>query len=221
MVWEDKIDGVDIIYAKDVNDIAHLAIEASETAKNVAYIGENGHWFVYDTKIKAYKDSGQPATAYAEAVKNGFVGTVNAWLESLEGEPGPRGESGLPDRVVCHNGSFDGGVTMTLNPDLYNNHHYEFTFDENNTAGSITAKIKLNEDAYDTPSDTSKSSAITVRYDSIEGVSLVLCDGNYDSSAIVWSGAEPTFTPGYTYFLSFVPLSDTRILGAWSEVPTV
>lgn len=150
-----------------------------------------------------------------------FVKTDGSKTKSVSIPNGIAGKSGLPDRVVCHNGSFDGGVSMILNPDLYNNHHYEFTFDEDNTAGSITAKIKLYEDDYDTPSDTSKSSAITVRYDSVEGVSLVLCDGNYDSSVIVWSGAEPTFTPGYTYFLSFVPLSDTRILGAWSEVPTV
>lgn len=37
-----------------------------------------------------------PVTAYAIAVANGFVGTVNEWLASLRGEQGPRGEKGDP-----------------------------------------------------------------------------------------------------------------------------
>lgn len=37
-----------------------------------------------------YKDS------YMLAVKNGFVGTIEEWLESLKGEPGSPGEKGDP-----------------------------------------------------------------------------------------------------------------------------
>ncbi len=33
-------------------------------------------------------------SAYEVAVANGFVGTVEEWLESLRGEPGPKGDPG-------------------------------------------------------------------------------------------------------------------------------
>jgi hypothetical protein len=78
-----------------------------------------------------------------------------------------------------------------------------------------------------TDADSTKASSITVSIECVEGLSIIITaqartDPMYSYNAtIVWSGAEPTFTAGYTYFLSFVPLSDTRILGAWSEVPTV
>lgn len=35
-------------------------------------------------------------SAYEVAVKQGFEGTVRDWLESLKGDPGPRGEQGIP-----------------------------------------------------------------------------------------------------------------------------
>lgn len=197
MEWIDKIDGVDIIYAEDVNAIAHLAIEASETAKNVAYVGENGNWFVYDATAKKYVDSGKTAE-------------------------GKQGESGLPDRVVYHN-------PTSGNPYLFNNHHCEIISDNNATVTELDLMLLVFYDGIDEngrfiPADRTKSSAVTLTINVLDGMTIVLYPFAADTTQeaeIVWSGAEPTFTPGYTYFLSFVPLSDTRILGAWSEVPTV
>lgn len=37
---------------------------------------------------------GSGASAYEVAVQNGFEGTVEEWLASLKGEPGPKGETG-------------------------------------------------------------------------------------------------------------------------------
>lgn len=64
-----------------------------------------------------------PVTAYAIAVKNGFEGTENQWLESLRGpkgeqgvqgpigprgEQGPKGDTGLgvPEVTAADNGKF-------------------------------------------------------------------------------------------------------------------
>lgn len=190
MEWIDKIDGVDIIYAEDINKLAHLSIDASETAKNVAYVGENGNWFIYDAVTKKYVDSGKTAE-------------------------GKQGESGLPDRVVY--------TDINYYEDVFNNTHCEAVFTDAYVEGTFQINMYPFKDNLDTDADPTKSSSITVSFNCVEGLTFALYAFAKDGSAatIVWSGAEPTFTPGYTYFLSFVPLSDTRILGAWSEVPTV
>ena len=40
---------------------ANAAIEATANAKNLPYIGENGNWYLWDTKTGAYVDSGKPS----------------------------------------------------------------------------------------------------------------------------------------------------------------
>lgn len=48
---------------------------------------------------KAVQIPGPPGSAgksaYELAVENGFVGTIEEWLESLEGPTGPKGDSGV------------------------------------------------------------------------------------------------------------------------------
>lgn len=68
--WVDRIDGVDIASANDINQVAQAVIELEETG------GGNGA----DGK-----------SAYDIAVKNGFEGTEAEWLESLKGEDGAAG----------------------------------------------------------------------------------------------------------------------------------
>ena len=51
------------------------------------YIGENDHWFTYDPINKVYVDTGIEArglSAYDIAVKLGFVGTEEEWVQSLK-----------------------------------------------------------------------------------------------------------------------------------------
>lgn len=40
---------------------ANAATEATANAKNLPYIGENGNWYLWDTKTGAYVDSGKPS----------------------------------------------------------------------------------------------------------------------------------------------------------------
>ena len=68
--WVDRIDGVDIASANDINQVAQAVIELEETG------GGNGA----DGK-----------SAYDIAVINGFEGTEAEWLESLKGEDGAAG----------------------------------------------------------------------------------------------------------------------------------
>ena len=51
------------------------------------YIGDNDHWFTYDPINKVYVDTGIEArglSAYDIAVKHGFVGTEEEWVQSLK-----------------------------------------------------------------------------------------------------------------------------------------
>lgn len=155
--------------------------------------------------------------AVSSGIYNGDV-IVEQYADILEQWKNEFGNSGLPDRYTYHN--------LSSNPDIYNNTHNEFTYDSDFTSGSLALFIKIFNDGYGVLSDASKSSAATITVNVVDGLTIEFYlhdkNGNWNESMeIVWSGAEPTFTPGYTYFLSFVPLSDTRILGAWSEVPTV
>ena len=160
------------------------------------YIGENGNWYVYN-ESGVFEDSGVKAQ-------------------------GDDGISGLPDRVVYHN-------PTSGKPYLFNNHHYEIISDSEATVTELDLMLnpfydRIDENGRLVLADRTKSSAVTLTINVLDGMTIVLypiaADTQY-SAEIIWAGAEPTFTPGYTYFLSFVPLSDTRILGAWSEVQTV
>lgn len=83
-----------------------LAVEAGQDGSSVRgprgyapYIGSNGNWFtkapngdVEDTGVKAEGTDGDDGTngksAYQLAVQEGYSGTLNQWLNSLEGQDG-------------------------------------------------------------------------------------------------------------------------------------
>lgn len=55
------------------------------TGKN-PYVEDNDNWFIYDSVQKEYIDTGITAkglTAYEIAIKHGFIGTEQQWLDSL------------------------------------------------------------------------------------------------------------------------------------------
>lgn len=150
-------------------------------------------------------------------------GDTNIWtatfgdgrISNFTVKNGFNGESGLPDRYT---------YTNTTYKSIFNNEHIDFTFDSEFVDKDFALMVRIFEKENGINVDASKSSACSVKLNVVEGMSITLDGTSRDLTwgiEIVWSGAEPTFTPGYTYFLSFVPISDTRILGAWSEVPTV
>lgn len=59
------------------------------------YIGENGNWWIGDTDTGVSASNGADGkSAYQIAVDNGFVGTVQEWLDSLRGKDGLNGKDG-------------------------------------------------------------------------------------------------------------------------------
>jgi hypothetical protein len=222
-------------YPDIITDLLTRMDEAEEVVQNVPKVIDNT-WWVYDANARKYVDTGASAVGvgighiYSQPTSDGtgtyikFDGTNGTYLGDVtipNGEKGKDGKSGLPDRYTHHN--------LSSNPSIFNNTHNEFTYDSDFTSGSLALFIELFNDSDVGLSDTSKSSAATITVNVVDGLTIEFYlydkngegDWSGDKMSLVWSGAEPTFTPGYTYFLSFVPISDTRILGAWSEVPTV
>ena len=66
---------------------------ASEVATHPTYVGADNYVYEYDTTTHEYKKTNisvkgdQGLSAYEVAVRNGFVGTEEEWLESLKGRP--------------------------------------------------------------------------------------------------------------------------------------
>lgn len=124
----------------------------------------------------------------------------------------PKGEPGLPSKVTLTNPDHS-------NHNLFNNSHIVLISDENKILSEADIMLYPELDEFGVPADKTKSASmcLTINIPS-DDFTVTFYPGDYE---LLWSGAEPVFTAGYTYFLSFVPLSDTRILCAWSEVPTV
>ena len=82
------------------------------------YIGDNGNWWIgtTDTGTKAAGVDGlNGLSAYELAVKNGFEGTVDEWLDSLKGADGKDGEDGADGLTpyIGDNGNWWIGETDT------------------------------------------------------------------------------------------------------------
>jgi hypothetical protein len=95
-IWTDRVDGVDIQTADDVNLLARGIIENEKQIEDLKinfnnietpYIGANGNWFIYDSTYKTYVDSGKKAQG--EKGEQGAKGE-----QGEQGETGPQGEKG-------------------------------------------------------------------------------------------------------------------------------
>ena len=83
--------------AANANGKAALADEkaalANEVANHPTYVGPDNYVYEYDATSHEYKKTtilvkgDQGLSAYEVALKNGFVGTEEEWLESLKGRP--------------------------------------------------------------------------------------------------------------------------------------
>ena len=83
--------------AANANEKAVLADEkaalANEVANHPTYVGPDNYVYEYDATLHEYKKTtilvkgDQGLSAYEVALKNGFVGTEEEWLESLKGRP--------------------------------------------------------------------------------------------------------------------------------------
>jgi hypothetical protein len=95
----DTLTGLLMDAAARCQEITILTEEAegkrqSDFPNFVPIIGQNNHWFIYNLEKQEYQDTGVFAygvSAYEEAVKNGFIGTEEEWLNSLIGYTPIRG----------------------------------------------------------------------------------------------------------------------------------
>ena len=73
-------------------DLANEAAAAAEAAAgNIPYIGNNGHWFIYDPELETYVDSGEPAQG-----PRGIQGPQGAKGDTgATGATGPKGDTGV------------------------------------------------------------------------------------------------------------------------------
>ena len=59
----------------------------------------------------------QGKSAYEIAVEQGYTGTEQEWLDSLQGEPGEQGPQGEPGEKGDKGDPGAGGVSFTYNPE--------------------------------------------------------------------------------------------------------
>lgn len=102
--WTKKVDGVDDVKAKDVNDLAGAIQDLEANPAMHPYIGSNNNWYVFNTVKGIYVDSGIPANRVGPQGPKGETGS--------QGPQGPKGEIG-PQGIQGPKG--ESGVTVPTN----------------------------------------------------------------------------------------------------------
>lgn len=121
----------------------------------------------------------------------------------------PKGESGLPSKVTITNPDHS-------NHYLFNNSHIEVISDENRILDEADIMLYPELDDFGIPADKTRSSAMSLSINiPSDDFTVTFYPGDYE---ILWSGAEPVFTAGHTYYISFVALPEKILLAAWAEV---
>lgn len=116
--------------------------------------------------------------------------------EQLEDLTGPQGDPGSPGKDNLPNVSAVEGTEVTLTLD--NNVEYQ-------CAEALTA---LTIEGF-TPAKDGKVSMWALQFTAGDEITVTVPD------TVKWAIAEPVFTAGVTYWLSFVPLITGDILGVW------
>lgn len=193
----DVIDGVAIV--------PDILLQAEKDLSVWAFVGtaENGY-----TKIsKTFKVNrrNKPADYVFTPIEQTTIDEIYKIAKSIredaddgkfDGAPGPTGPAGAPGKDNLPNiaATSDTEVTLTLD----NNVEYHCT-------NAVTA---LTIEGF-TPAEDGKVSMWAIQFAAGEGITVTLPD------AVKWAIAEPVFTAGVTYWLSFVPLISGGILGVW------
>lgn len=112
------------------------------------------------------------------------------------GEPGEKGEPGAPGKDNLPNVEAVAGGDVILTMD----HNVEYQCTE-----AVTALTLLGF----TPAEDGNASMWAVQFTAGDTITVTVPD------TVRWSIAEPVFSPGVTYWLSFVPLVNGTILGVW------
>lgn len=116
--------------------------------------------------------------------------------EQLAALQGPTGPAGAPGKDNLPNIAATSGTEVTLTLD----NNVEYQCSEAVTALTIEGFI---------PAEDGKVSMWAIQFAAGEGITVTLPD------TVKWAIAEPVFTAGVTYWLSFVPLISGGILGVW------
>ena len=154
--------------------------------------GADGNWLLWDAAEGAYE-----ASAYPSAGKQGPQGEPGKPGE--KGDTGERGETGTkgdPGKDNLPNIVSVSGAAVTL------------TMDNNVEYHCADAVTYLTIEGF-TPAADGKSSLWAVQFTAGESITVSLPD------TVRWSVAEPVFTAGVSYWLSFVPLVSGNVLGVW------
>lgn len=122
----------------------------------------------------------------------------------------PKGEPGFPEKITYINPDF-------TNINLFANTHTEVVYSDTYEHDCIDLMLHIDKNKDFSPIAPGTMPSASVCFN-VPGDSFTVAF--YTDSTIIWSGAEPAFTSGYTYFLSFVPIGENKLLGAFSEVPT-
>lgn len=110
-----------------------------------------------------------------------------------DGATGPAGADGKDN---LPNATATAGTEVTLTMD----HNVEYQCSEAVTALTIEGF---------TPAENGKVSMWALQFAAGEGITVTVPD------TVKWAVAEPVFTAGVTYWLTFVPLITGEILGVW------
>ena len=114
-------------------------------------------------------------------------------VEIPDGATGPAGADGKDN---LPNATATAGTEVTLTMD----HNVEYQCSEAVTALTIQGF---------TPAEDGKVSMWAIQFTAGEGITVTVPD------TVKWAVAEPVFTAGVTYWLTFVPLITGDILGVW------
>lgn len=213
--WQDKVDGTDTIYAKDINSLAHAITDLEQSGGGKGEKGDDG------------------ASAYDIWLSEGNVGTESDFIASLKGEKGEKGEKGDTGDKGADGAPGEAGekgesgvngkdgedgesglmkVITVSNPQsgytLYNNCEYHIDFTD-----SLVLEIDLTHESDGSESDASRSKQCSVMFTVPSGFTSVAFPTD-----VIWAVATPVFTAGSTYIISFIPNISSGYIAIWTVI---
>ena len=222
--------------------LATLKGEVGEPGKS-PYIGESGNWFVWDEKNKAYVDTGVKARGDKGETgdKGVYYGNnppddADIWicpdgdkitLAPYIGDNGNWFVYDVNKNAFVDSGFASRGASGFPNI-LYTDKYFLYAeapqyipaYTEVRITDVVDLTIQIS--GFKRNKENPGNDMWAISFTAGEGITVE--EYTYNSQ-IVWAVAEPVFTPGYTYYLSFIPLKDEStaddmyfkgtLLGVW------